>query len=65
MVAAGIALLAGWVTPDFPAGNNLKNLLGWVVILLGIHRWVASRYSGSLSERRRYGGDRTNPWERD
>ncbi|MBU0508984.1 hypothetical protein KKH27_09140 [bacterium] len=61
-VGIGSAIWAGLLFPSIPAGTGLRPILGIVTILMGLHRFVASRY-GRPSERRRYGGDRPSPWE--
>jgi hypothetical protein len=61
-VAVGIAILAGWMFPQLPAMSGLRLVLGIVALLLGVHRFVASR-SVSRESRRRFGGERQRPWE--
>jgi hypothetical protein len=62
LVAVGIAIFAGWMFPRLPEPSGLRLMLGMVSVLLGVHRFVASR-STTQSGRRRFGGDRPRPWE--
>jgi hypothetical protein len=59
----GIAILTGLIFKEIPEGTFLRPVIGMVVILLGVHRFVASRMSIAPSERRRFGGGRQRPWE--
>jgi hypothetical protein len=61
-VGIGIAILAGWTLEQLPKGTLLRPLLGMVVVLLGVHRFAASRIE-RRSVQRRYGGGRNRPWE--
>jgi hypothetical protein len=63
MVAIGIAILSGLLLRQLPPNSGLRPVLGLVAVLLGAHRFVASR---SVVERadRRFGGERRRPWER-
>lgn len=63
LIAVGVAVLAGWLLPQLPSGLSLRTILGLVLILFGVHRFVASRYSIGSGDRRRYGGERKRPWE--
>jgi hypothetical protein len=60
-IAIGIAIFTGVMLPNLPSGTGLRLMLGLITVMLGIHRFVASRVK--LSDRRPYGGDRTRPWE--
>jgi len=60
-VAIGIAVLFGWILRDLPPSSGLRLMIGVVVILLGVHRFVASRTASR--DRRRFGGERDRPWE--
>jgi len=61
-VAVGIAILAGWMLPQLQGYSGLRLVLGIVALLLGVHRFLASR-TGSRGSRRRFGGGRQRPWE--
>lgn len=61
-VAIGIAVLTGALLPNLPAGTGIRLMVGIVAVLLGVHRYVASR-SVAPRARRPYGGERRNPWE--
>jgi hypothetical protein len=61
-VVVGIAILAGWMFPHLPEPSGLRLILGIVTVLLGVHRFVASR-TMSRANRRRFGGERQRPWE--
>ena len=63
MAAIGIAILTGSILDKLPNGTLLRPLLGIVVILLGVHRFVAGRIDASAAQRRRFGGERNRPWE--
>jgi hypothetical protein len=63
MVAVGIAILFGWILQNLPAQTALRPMIGIVAILLGVHRFVASRIM-SADDRRRFGGGRKRPWEK-
>ncbi|MFZ5434655.1 MAG: hypothetical protein ACOZB3_12885 [Calditrichota bacterium] len=58
----GIAILSGMILRTIPADTGLRPILGIVVILMGVHRFVAAR-SMKKSDRRPYGGERQKPWE--
>ena len=60
-VAIGIAIFTGWLLPELPNRYGLRIMLGLVALLLGVHRFVASRTVSA--SRRRYGGQRHQPWE--
>ena len=62
LVAVGIAILAGWMFPQLPEPSGLRPVLGIVAVLLGVHRFLASRTT-SRANRRRFGGERPRPWE--
>ena len=59
--AIGIAIFTGTLFPRLPSGSGLRTLLGLVVILLAVHRFVASRTRPPPA--RRFGGGRNRPWE--
>jgi hypothetical protein len=61
-VAVGIAILAGRMLPQLPETSGLRITLGVVALLLGVHRFLASR-TMSRARRRRFGGERERPWE--
>ncbi len=56
----GILILSGVLLKEIPPQTGLRTLLGVVVILLGVHRFVVSRTP--KSDRRRYGGEYSRPW---
>ena len=58
----GIAILSGVLLTQLPKNTLLRPVMGIVVILLGVHRFVVSRMKVSPRDRR-FGGDRTRPWE--
>lgn len=62
LVGIGSAILFGFIFSTIPAGTGLRPMLGLVVILMGVHRFVASRYV-KREDRRPYGGERSKPWE--
>lgn len=62
-VGIGSAILFGLLFPAIPASTGLRPILGIVVILMGVHRFVASR-SAQPRDRRPYGGERRKPWEK-
>jgi len=62
-VGIGSAILFGLLFPAIPAETGLRPILGMVVILMGVHRFVASR-SARPRDRRPYGGERRKPWEK-
>lgn len=57
----GILILMGVLLRELPEGTGLRTLMGIVVVLIGLHRFVASRMT--KVERRRYGGSQARPWE--
>jgi hypothetical protein len=59
----GILILSGVILTEIPQGTGLRTLLGVVVILLGVHRFVASRSVKPRTDRR-FGGERNRPWEK-
>ena len=59
----GILILGGVILTEIPPKTGLRTLLGVVVILLGVHRFVASR-SVKVRHDRRFGGERNRPWEK-
>jgi hypothetical protein len=61
-VAVGIAILGDWVLPQLPERSGLRLMVGMVALLLGVHRFLASRTT-SRTNRRRFGGERPRPWE--
>jgi hypothetical protein len=62
-LAIGIAILSGLILNQIPNQTLLRPIMGVVVILLGVHRFVASRMVSKPAERRRFGGERHRPWE--
>lgn len=62
LLAVGIAIFTGGVLPQIPRHTGLRQLLGAVVVLFGIYRFVAVRIP-PVPDRRRFGGDRFRPWE--
>jgi hypothetical protein len=62
-VAIGIAIFSGWLLSEIPKQTYLRPILGAVAVLLGVHRYVASRVGPRAPQRRRYGGERHRPWE--
>ncbi|MCC6477395.1 hypothetical protein IT157_10115 [bacterium] len=58
----GVMILSGAILKELPPNTGLRTLLGVVVILLGVHRFVASR-SVKVRHDRRFGGHRNRPWE--
>ncbi len=62
MVAVGIAILSDLILTNIPPQTWLRPIIGVVVILLGVHRFVASRMM-TPDDRRRFGGGRRRPWE--
>jgi len=65
ILGVGIAVLFGVAFPALPQGTPLRLVLGLVIVLFGVHRFVASRYGVGRPEERRFGGERTRPWEAD
>jgi hypothetical protein len=63
VVAVGIAIFAGIILPQIPRQSGLRPLLGAVVVLFGIYRFVASRIPRGPNNRR-YGGEVRRPWEK-
>jgi hypothetical protein len=63
LVGIGIAIFAGWIMPDLPGARGFRPMIAMVVILLGIHRFVASRAVRD-EKRRRFGGPGPRPWEK-
>lgn len=59
----GILILSGVILTEIPPKTGLRTLLGSVVILLGVHRFVVSRSVKPRADRR-FGGERNRPWER-
>lgn len=62
-VIIGIAIITGLILPQIPDETLLRPVMGIVVVLIGVHRFVVSRMPVAPQERR-YGGDRTRPWDR-
>jgi len=60
-VIIGILILAGQLLQEIPSGTGLRAIMGVVVILLGVHRFVVSRTP--RRDERRYGGELRRPWE--
>lgn len=61
-VGIGSAILLGLLFPTIPAASGLRPMLGIVVILMGVHRFAASRHV-KPSDQRPYGGERRKLWE--
>ncbi|MDD5088652.1 MAG: hypothetical protein PHI18_07635 [bacterium] len=61
-VGIGSSILFGFLFPAIPASTGLRPILGIVVILMGVHRFVVSRYV-KPHDRRPYGGEHRKPWE--
>jgi hypothetical protein len=61
-VLIGLAILSGYLITQIPDGTLLRPMMGMIVILLGVHRFVASRMKRAPRDRR-FGGDRNRPWE--
>lgn len=61
-VAIGIAIMTGAMLPQLPEGTMLRPVMGIVVMLIGIHRFVVSRVRAAPRERP-FGGDRPRPWD--
>lgn len=59
----GIAVLAGWILPQIPRGLGVRFMIGLIAVLMGIYRFAAARTP--RSPRRRYGGNRERPWEKE
>jgi hypothetical protein len=64
-LAIGIAILTGLIFQQIPEHTYLRQVMGMVVILLGVHRFIVSRMVSKPAERRRFGGERKRPWEDD
>jgi hypothetical protein len=62
LVLIGLAIMSGNLIAQIPEGTLLRPIMGIVVILLGVHRFVASRIKHQPRDRR-FGGDRNRPWE--
>ena len=64
LVLVGIAVLTGFLLPDnTPTRTLLRPMLGLIVVIVGINRFVAARMTSPTSRRRRFGGERQRPWE--
>ena len=63
LVAVGIAIFAGGILLQIPRQSGLRPLLGAVVVLFGIYRFVMAR-TPKGPDRRRYGGEVRRPWEK-
>jgi hypothetical protein len=63
LVAVGIAIFTRSILPQIPRQAGLRPLLGIVVLLFGVYRFVAARMPRS-ADRRRYGGEVQRPWEK-
>ncbi len=61
-VILGVLILSGVLLKQIPRETGLRPIMGVVVILLGIHRFVVSRTP--RADRRSYGGEFGRPWER-
>ncbi len=62
ILAVGIAIFTGALLPQIPRGTGLRTLLGLVVILFAIYRFVAARIPKAPAQRR-FGGEIRRPWE--
>ena len=62
ILAIGIAIFSGSILPQIPQRTGLRPLLGAVVVLFAVYRFAASR-TPRTSDRRRFGGERSRPWE--
>ncbi|MCB1059134.1 MAG: hypothetical protein KDB65_02790 [Calditrichaeota bacterium] len=60
-VVIGVMILTGNLLQQIPQGTGLRTVMGIVVILLGVHRFVVSR--APKSQERRFGGEHRRPWE--
>ncbi len=49
-VVFGIAILMGWLFPQIPSETGLRFMLGLIVIMMGIYRFVSG---GAYSNRER------------
>lgn len=63
ILAVGIAIFTGTLLTLIPRGTGLRTLLGLVVILFAIYRFVAARIPQAPSKRR-FGGEFRRPWEK-
>ena|SRR3989339_1307257 len=61
-VIIGVAIMSGILLTRIPDETLLRPVMGVVVILIGIHRFVVSRMPVKPRERR-FGGDRPRPWD--
>jgi len=61
-VIIGVAIITGYMLPQLPNGTFLRPVMGFVVVLLGIHRFVVSRTPAAPRDRQ-FGGDRPKPWD--
>ncbi|MBK6910672.1 MAG: hypothetical protein IPK53_14435 [bacterium] len=61
-VVLGVLILSGTILKQIPRETGLRTIIGVVVILMGVHRFVASRMP--RGEHRRYGGSYRRPWDR-
>ncbi len=60
--AVGIAIFTGAILPQIPARTGLRALLGIVITLFAVYRFAVARTPRAPAHRR-FGGDRTRPWE--
>lgn len=60
-VLLGILILTGNLLQQVPSETGLRTIMGIVVILLGVHRFVAAR--AVKPQERRFGGEHRRPWE--
>jgi len=49
-LGVGIAILMGWLFPQIPSRTGLRFMLGLIVIMMGIYRFVSG---GAYSNRER------------
>ncbi len=61
-VTIGLAIMTGNMLPQIPDNTLLRPVMGIVVILIGVHRFVVSRMQVTPRERP-FGGDHPRPWD--
>jgi hypothetical protein len=61
-VGVGIAVFTGAILRNLPEMGELRLMVGVICILLGIHRFVASR-TVKHDPRRPFGGSFHRPWD--
>lgn len=60
-VVVGILILTGTILKEIPRETGLRTIMGIVVILIGVHRFVVSRTP--RNEHRRFGGSYRRRWD--